>query len=75
MLILLFYIKNTELLAYDYTSGSQPIWSTYHYLIEVLKTQKPKLIALESYIVAASRTNVVDYQIVAATYALKMVGK
>ncbi|WP_300367112.1 SGNH/GDSL hydrolase family protein [Brachyspira sp.] len=57
--------------SYNYTSGSQPIWSTYHYLIEALKTQKPKLIALESYIVAASRTNVVDYQIVAATYALK----
>lgn len=57
--------------AYNFTSGSQPIWSTYHYLIEVLKYQKPKLIALESYIIAASRTNVVDYQIVAATYALK----
>ena len=57
--------------AYNFTSGSQPIWSTYHYLVEVLKYQKPKLIALESYIVAASRTNVVDYQIVAATYALK----
>ena len=57
--------------AYNFTSGSQPIWSTYHYLVEALKYQKPKLIALESYIVAASRTNVVDYQIVAATYALK----
>lgn len=57
--------------AYNFTSGSQPIWSTYHYLIEVLKTQKPKLIVLESYIAAACRTNVADYQIVAALYALK----
>ncbi|PTY39721.1 SGNH/GDSL hydrolase family protein [Brachyspira hampsonii] len=57
--------------AYNFTSGSQPIWSTYHYLVEALKYQKPKLIALESYIIAASRTNVVDYQIVAATYALR----
>lgn len=57
--------------AYNFTSGSQPIWSTYHYLAEALKYQKPKLIVLESYIIAASRTNVADYQIVAATYALK----
>ncbi|MCZ9939948.1 hypothetical protein [Brachyspira hyodysenteriae] len=26
--------------AYNFTSGSQPIWSTYHYLVEVLKYQK-----------------------------------
>ncbi len=35
--------------AYNLGSASQPIWNSYFYLEEALKTQKPKLIVLECY--------------------------
>lgn len=47
---------NTGTLWYDYGMASfvlagslQPMWNTYYYLKEALKTQKPKLIVLEGY--------------------------
>lgn len=33
--------------AYDLGAGSQPLWSTYYYLREALKTQRPKLVVLD----------------------------
>lgn len=35
--------------AYLCTSAEQPLWNSYHYLVEALKTQKPKLIVLDMY--------------------------
>ena len=57
--------------AYHFASAGQPIWITYYYLLEALKTNIPKLIVLESYIIADSRTHTPDSQIISATYALK----
>lgn len=39
--------------AYDYSSAEQPLWITYHYIIEACKTQKPKVIVLDFYSPAA----------------------
>lgn len=35
--------------AYDVCAGYQPMWSSYYYLVEALKTQHPRLIVLEGY--------------------------
>jgi len=33
--------------AFNYVSNNQPPWTTYHYLIEALKTQKPRLVIID----------------------------
>lgn len=35
--------------AYDYSAAEQPLWMTYHYLVEICKTQKPKVAVLDLY--------------------------
>lgn len=35
--------------AFDLGSSEQPLWNSYHYLLEALKTQTPKLVVLEGY--------------------------
>lgn len=35
--------------AFDLCGSQQPLWNTYHYLVEALKTQTPKLVILEAY--------------------------
>ena len=35
--------------AYDYSAVEQPLWITYYYLKEALKTQQPKLVVLDLY--------------------------
>lgn len=35
--------------AYLCTSAEQPLWNTYHYLVEALKTQSPELVVLDMY--------------------------
>lgn len=59
--------------AYVFGASNQPMWNTYYYLKEALKTQKPELIILEGY-----RTNTfeksiygVDSEIIKSTYGLK----
>lgn len=57
--------------SYTLWGSGQPIWNSYFYLVEALKTQKPKLIILEGY------TLTTDYQygesdsIIKNTYGLK----
>jgi hypothetical protein len=34
---------------YDYSAAEQPLWITYYYLIEMCKTQSPKLVVLDLY--------------------------
>ncbi|WP_297296857.1 SGNH/GDSL hydrolase family protein [uncultured Brachyspira sp.] len=41
--------------SYDMCSPAQPIWNTYFYLKEALKTQKPKLIILESLMILLNK--------------------
>lgn len=33
--------------AYDFSAAEQPLWITYHYLLEAYKTQSPKLVVLD----------------------------
>ena len=35
--------------SFNLSASLQPMWSTYHYLVEALKTQTPKVIVLEGY--------------------------
>lgn len=39
--------EQTGLTSYIFATQKQPLWITYHYMIEALKTQKPKKIFLE----------------------------
>ncbi len=43
--------------AYDYSSAEQPLWVSYHYLIEACKTQKPKVVVLDFFTPAAFQEN------------------
>jgi hypothetical protein len=41
--------KDYGIAAYDLCGSIQPFWNTYHFLVEALKTQRPRLILLEAY--------------------------
>ena len=41
--------------AFDLGGSIQPFWNTYYYLKEALKTQNPKVVAIEAY--AATQTD------------------
>jgi hypothetical protein len=69
---------NTGILWEDYgmasyvLSGSaQPMWNTYYYLKEALKTQTPKLIVLEGYMTIEPEEYSKDEYIIKNTYGLK----
>lgn len=60
------YDVNTALLwdeygiaAYDYSAAEQPLWITYHYLVEACKYQNPKVVVLDLYCPARFKE---DYQ-------------
>lgn len=56
--------------SYDLCGGTQPMWSTYHYLVEALKTQHPRLIVLEGYCLYP-RDQYAQMVIVGNNYGLK----
>ncbi len=39
--------KETGLNSYVFTTQQQPLWITYHYMLEALKTQRPELLVVE----------------------------
>ncbi len=43
------FYQETGLLSYVLATQLQPLWVTYHYMIEALKSQSPKLVAVEVY--------------------------
>lgn len=45
--------------AYNYSAAAQPLWNTYHYLIEFCKYQKPEVAVLDLYSPAIEKA---DYQ-------------
>ncbi len=45
--------------AYDYSAAEQPLWTTYYYLKEICKYQKPQLVVLDLYSPARFKD---DYQ-------------
>lgn len=49
----------------------QPMWNTYYYLKEALKTQTPQLIVLEGYMTIFSSEYIDDSRIIKNTYGLK----
>lgn len=52
--------------SYVYCTQQQPLWATYHYMKEALKTQSPKLIVVEMYMA----TNETDYLMEGAESAI-----
>lgn len=56
--------------AYDLCGSIQPMWNTYYYLKEALKTQKPKLIILEAYCVSLDLDYIDEGRIVKNYYGL-----
>lgn len=69
---------NTGVLWNDYGIASyvlggsvQPIWNTYYYLKEALKTQTPELIVLEGYCVYQNHKFADDSRIICNTYGMK----
>ena len=51
--------KNYGITSFDYSAAEQPLWVTYHYLIEACKTQTPKVVVLDLYSPAMNKD---DYQ-------------
>lgn len=57
--------------SYALAGSAQPTWNTYYYLKEALKTQSPKLIILEGYMVYYAQEYNEDSYIIKNTYGLK----
>lgn len=57
--------------AYILAGSEQPMWNTYYYLKEALKTQKPELIVLEGYLTTNQREYMDDSRIIKNNYGLK----
>lgn len=55
-------------------SWSQPIWTSYHYLLETLKTQSPKVVVLDSFGLVYGNTYISDTDInnVSNQFSLKI---
>lgn len=56
--------------SYDLCGSIQPMWSSYHYLVEALKTQHPRLIVLEG-LCLYPRDMYEQFVIVSNNYGLK----
>lgn len=57
--------------SYDLCGSLQPLWNTYHYLVEALKTQTPKLVILEAYCTSFASQYSDESRIVKNTFGLK----
>lgn len=57
--------------AYDLCGAAQPIWNTYYYLEEALKTQTPKVILLDLYTIHYSNDYSEESFAIKNTYGLK----
>lgn len=51
--------------------SNQPLWNSYHYLVEALKTQKPELIVLDAYGVVREGDYASDDVIIKNNFGLK----
>lgn len=57
--------------AYDLAGSLQPLWNTYHYLLEALKTQSPRLVILEAYSLSLTDAYEDEERNVKNTFGLK----
>ncbi len=63
--------KEHGIASYDYSSAEQPLWMTYHYIREFLKTQRPQLIVIDLFAPAYQKDDF-QYDFLAEnTYGLK----
>lgn len=63
--------QNYGIASYILGGSIQPMWNTYFYLKEALKTQTPKLIILEAYTTTANYDFIDDSRIIKNTYGMK----
>lgn len=57
--------------SYDLGSSSQPMWSSYYYLKEALKTQTPELIVLEGFGLSYNNRYSDNGVVIKSTYGMK----
>ncbi len=57
--------------AYILAGSQQPMWNSYHCLIEALKTQKPALVVLEGYMTYIDTPYRDDSMVIRNTYGMK----
>lgn len=69
---------NTEILwdeygiaSFDLAGSGQPIWNSYYYIKEALKTQSPQLIVLDLYSVCQTEDYIDTSRIIKNTYGMK----
>lgn len=60
--------------SYVLAGSIQPMWNTYYYLKEALKTQRPELIVLEGYLTTYQEAYSDDSRIIKNNYGLKWSG-
>ncbi|MBR3869526.1 MAG: hypothetical protein IKM66_09460 [Clostridia bacterium] len=63
--------KDFGIAAFNFCGAAQPIWNTYYYLEEALKTQTPKAIILDTYYVHMSDDYTDESTAIKNTYGLK----
>ena len=67
-----FYLyKLYGIASFNLAGSVQPLWNSYFYLKEALKTHKPKLIVLEAYLTLANYEYIDDSRIIKNNYGLK----
>lgn len=57
--------------AFDLCGSVQPLWNSYYYIEEALKTQRPKLIVLEAYVTTYGKDYIDDSRIIKNIYGMK----
>lgn len=62
---------NYGMTSFTLAGSVQPMWNTYYYLKEALKTQKPELIILEGFMVTFTNEYIDDSRIIKNNYGLK----
>ncbi len=63
--------KDFGIAAFNFCGAAQPIWNTYYYLEEALKTQTPKAIVLDTYYLHMSDDYTDESTAIKNTYGLK----
>lgn len=64
--------KEYGIAAFDFCGAAQPIWNTYYYLEEALKTQTPKVIIFDTYYVHMTDNYTDTGHAIKNTYGLKL---
>lgn len=57
--------------AYDLCGSVQPMWNTYYYLTEALKTQQPRLVILEAFCTSFTDSYSDESRIIKNTFGMK----